>query len=382
MHINLPTLQDEHVFIMETARNFSKKHLLPEVIERDQEQRFPKEEIAQMAKLGFMGMMVSPKYGGGGMNTVAYVLALIEIAKIDASAAICMSVNNSLLCWAIETYGTEAQKQKYLTPLAKGEILGAFCLSEPESGAESREQHTTGLLKEGLYLINGTKNWVTNGHSASLYLVFAQSDTSKKNEGVSAFLVERNWPGVEVGKREDTMGIRSSETYSVIFSDVRVPKENLLGEEREGLCIAVETLNGGRIGAAAQATGIATGAYERALSYAKTRKVFGRPICELQAIQFKLADMSTKVEAARLLTLGAAHAKDQHKPCVQASSTAKLYASNIAQEVTSEAVQVHGGYGCVKEFHVERMMRDAKIMQLYEGTSEIQRILIAQKILS
>ena len=272
MHIDLPTLQEEHTFVVETARNFSQKYLLPEVIERDNEQRFPKSEIAQMAKLGFMGMMVSPKYSGGGMNTVAYVLALIEISKVDASAAVCMSVNNSLVCWEIEAYGTEVQKKKYLTPLAKGDILGAFCLSEPESGSDSTSQRTTASLQGDHYLLNGTKNWITNGGSASLYLVIAQSDASKKHKGINAFFVERNWPGVQVGKKEDKMGIRGSDTHSVMFSDVKVPKENLLGKNGQGFRIAMETLNGGRIGIAAQATGIALGAYERALSYAKERK--------------------------------------------------------------------------------------------------------------
>lgn len=382
MHIPLPVLNEVHTFVEESACNFAQKQLLPEVIERDNEQRFPKAEIQKMAKLGFMGMMVAPEYGGGGMDTVSYVLALMEISKIDASAAVCMSVNNSLVCWEIEAYGTTEQKQKYLPRLAQGEILGAFCLSEPESGSDATAQKTSALLQGNHYLLNGTKNWITNGNTASLYVVIAQSDPKQKHKGINAFIVERSWKGVKVGKKEDKMGIRSSDTHSIMFSDVRVPKENLLGEPGKGFHIAMETLNGGRIGIAAQATGIAAGAYERALNYAKERKAFGKPICEHQAIQFKLAKMATQVEAARLLTLNAAATKDKGKPYAEASAVAKLYTSQIAQEVTSEAVQIHGGYGYVKEFHVERLMRDAKITQIYEGTSEIQRILIAREILN
>jgi alkylation response protein AidB-like acyl-CoA dehydrogenase len=374
-------LTEEQLAVQEAARDFAQSELLPEVIERDTEARFPKEQIQKMGALGFMGMMVNPAYGGGGMDTISYVIAMEELSKIDASASVSMSVNNSLVCWGLDNYGTEEQKQRYLTKLATGAQLGAFCLSEPEAGSDATSQQTTATLEGDYYLLNGTKNWITNGSSASIYLVIAQTDACKGHKGISAFIVEKGWDGFVVGKKEDKLGIRGSDTHSLMFTDVKVPVQNRIGAEGFGFTFAMETLNGGRIGIAAQALGIASGAYELALAYSKERKAFGKPISQHQAIQFKLADMATQIEAARLLVYKAAWLKDEGKDYAQASAMAKLYASEVAMNVTIEAVQVHGGYGYVKEYHVERLMRDAKITQIYEGTSEIQRIVIARGIL-
>jgi len=374
-------LTEEHLAVRDAAREFAQIELLPGVIERDTEGKFPKEQIKKMGELGFMGMMVDPKYNGGGMDTIAYVLAMEELSKIDASASVSMSVNNSLVCWGLEKYGTEDQKEKYLKPLAAGEVLGAFCLSEPEAGSDATSQKTEAHLNGDHYILNGTKNWITNGSSASIYLVIAQTDTSKEHRGISVFIVEKGWEGFMIGKKEDKMGIRGSDTHSLMFADVKVPVENRIGEEGFGFTYAMETLNGGRIGIAAQALGIAAGAFELALAYSKERKTFGKPISQHQAIQFKLADMATQIEAARLLVYKAAWQKDNGQDYTQASAMAKLYASQVAMDVTIEAVQVHGGYGYVKEYHVERLMRDAKITQIYEGTSEIQKIVISRKIL-
>ena len=374
-------LTEEQLAVQEAARDFAQSELLPEVIERDTEARFPKEQIQKMGALGFMGMMVDPAYGGGGMDTISYVIAMEELSKIDASASVSMSVNNSLVCWGLEKYGSEEQKQSYLTKLATGAQLGAFCLSEPEAGSDATSQQTTATLEGDYYLLNGTKNWITNGSSASIYLVIAQTDASKGHKGISVFIVERGWDGFVVGKKEDKLGIRGSDTHSLMFTDVKVPVQNRIGAEGFGFTFAMETLNGGRIGIAAQALGIASGAYELALAYSKERKAFGKPISQHQAIQFKLADMATQIEAARLLVYKAAWLKDEGKDYAQASAMAKLYASEVAMSVTVEAVQVHGGYGYVKEYHVERLMRDAKITQIYEGTSEIQRIVISRGVL-
>ena len=374
-------LTEEQLAVQEAARDFAQSELLPEVIERDTEARFPKEQIQKMGALGFMGMMVDPAYGGGGMDTISYVIAMEELSKIDASASVSMSVNNSLVCWGLEKYGSEEQKQTYLTKLATGAQLGAFCLSEPEAGSDATSQQTTATLEGDYYLLNGTKNWITNGSSASIYLVIAQTDASKGHKGISVFIVERGWDGFVVGKKEDKLGIRGSDTHSLMFTDVKVPVKNRIGAEGFGFTFAMETLNGGRIGIAAQALGIASGAYELALAYSKERKAFGKPISQHQAIQFKLADMATQIEAARLLVYKAAWLKDEGKDYAQASAMAKLYASEVAMSVTVEAVQVHGGYGYVKEYHVERLMRDAKITQIYEGTSEIQRIVISRGVL-
>lgn len=374
-------LTEEHLAVQEAAREFAKTELLPGVIDRDTDAKFPSEQIKKMGELGFMGMMVDPKYNGGGMDTLSYVIAMEELSKIDASASVSMSVNNSLVCWGLEKYGTEAQKEKYLTKLATGEVLGAFCLSEPEAGSDATSQRTSAESKGDHYLLNGTKNWITNGSSASIYLVIAQTDASKGHKGISVFIVEKGWDGFVIGKKEDKLGIRGSDTHSLMFTDVKVPAENRIGEEGFGFTFAMETLNGGRIGIAAQALGIAAGAYELALAYSKERKAFGKPISQHQAIQFKLADMATQIEAARLLVYKAAWLKDQGEDYAHASAMAKLYASEVAMNVTVEAVQVHGGYGYVKEYHVERLMRDAKITQIYEGTSEIQRIVISRGIL-
>ena len=374
-------LSEEQLAVQEAARDFAQSELLPGVIDRDTEARFPTEQIQKMGALGFMGMMVDPAYGGGGMDTISYVIAMEELSKIDASASVSMSVNNSLVCWGLEKYGTEAQKQTYLTKLATGEVLGAFCLSEPEAGSDATSQQTTAVLQGDYYLLNGTKNWITNGSSASIYLVIAQTDPSKGHKGISAFIVEKGMDGFVVGKKEDKLGIRGSDTHSLLFTDVKVPVKNRIGAEGFGFTFAMETLNGGRIGIAAQALGIASGAYELALAYSKERKTFGKPISQHQAIQFKLADMATQIEAARLLVYKSAWLKDQGKEYAQASAMAKLYASEVAMNVTVEAVQVHGGYGYVKEYHVERLMRDAKITQIYEGTSEIQKIVISRGIL-
>lgn len=374
-------LTEEHLAVQEAAREFAKTELLPGVIERDTEAKFPYEQIKKMGELGFMGMMVDPSYNGGGMDTLSYVIAMEELSKIDASASVSMSVNNSLVCWGLEKYGSEAQKQKYLTKLATGEVLGAFCLSEPEAGSDATSQRTSAEWTGEHYLLNGTKNWITNGSSASIYLVIAQTDASKGHKGISVFIVEKGWDGFVIGKKEDKLGIRGSDTHSLMFTDVKVPAENRIGEEGFGFTFAMETLNGGRIGIAAQALGIAAGAYELALAYSKERKAFGKPISQHQAIQFKLADMATQIEAARLLVYKAAWLKDQGEDYAHASAMAKLYASEVAMSVTVEAIQVHGGYGYVKEYHVERLMRDAKITQIYEGTSEIQRIVISRGIL-
>lgn len=372
---------EEHLAVRDAAREFAQAELLPGVIERDTEAKFPTEQIKKMGELGFMGMMVDPKYNGGGMDTVSYVLAMEEISKIDASASVSMSVNNSLVCWGLEKYGNEEQKEKYLKPLASGEIIGAFCLSEPEAGSDATSQKTEAVLNGDHYILNGTKNWITNGNTASVYLVIAQTDPAKGHKGISAFIVEKGLDGFIVGKKEDKLGIRGSDTHSLMFTDVKVPVANRIGEEGFGFTFAMETLNGGRIGIAAQALGIASGAYELALAYSKERKAFGKTISQHQAIQFKLADMATSIEAARLLVYKSAILKDQGKDYSYASAMAKLYASQVAMDVTVEAVQVHGGYGYVKEYHVERLMRDAKITQIYEGTSEIQKIVISRAIL-
>jgi alkylation response protein AidB-like acyl-CoA dehydrogenase len=374
-------LTEEQLAVQEAARDFAQTELLPGVIERDTEARFPTEQIQKMGALGFMGMMVDPAYGGGGMDTISYVIAMEELSKIDASASVSMSVNNSLVCWGLEKYGSEEQKQKYLSKLATGELLGAFCLSEPEAGSDATSQQTNATLEGDYYLLNGTKNWITNGSSASIYLVIAQTDASKGHKGISVFIVEKGWEGFVVGKKEDKLGIRGSDTHSLLFTDVKIPVQNRIGAEGFGFTFAMETLNGGRIGIAAQALGIASGAYELALAYSKERKAFGKPISQHQAIQFKLADMATQIEAARLLVFKAAWLKDEGKDYAHASAMAKLFASEVAMSVTVEAVQVHGGYGYVKEYHVERLMRDAKITQIYEGTSEIQRIVISRGVL-
>ncbi len=374
-------LTEEHLMIQKAARDFAQNELLPGVIERDEKQQFPTEQVKMMGELGFLGMMVDPKYGGSGLDTVSYVLAMEEISKIDASASVVMSVNNSLVCWGLEKFGTEEQKQKYLVPLAKGEIIGAFCLSEPEAGSDATSQKTTAIDKGDHYLLNGNKNWITNGNSASVYLVMAQTDLDKGHRGINCLIVERDMEGFTVGKKEDKLGIRGSDTHSLMFQDVKVPKENRIGEDGFGFKFAMKVLNGGRIGIAAQALGIASGAYELALKYAKERKTFGKEIGKHQAIGFKLADMATEVEAARLMCMRAAWLKDQGLPFDKESAQAKLYASTIAMKTTVEAVQVHGGYGYVKEYHVERLMRDAKITQIYEGTSEIQKIVISRALL-
>jgi alkylation response protein AidB-like acyl-CoA dehydrogenase len=374
-------LTEEHIAVRDSARDFARTRLLPGVIDRDEAQKFPVAEIREMGELGFMGMMVSPEYNGGGMDTISYVLAMEEISKIDASASVCMSVNNSLVCWGLENFGTEEQKQKYLTRLATGEIIGAFCLSEPEAGSDATSQQTTAEDKGDYYLLNGVKNWITNGNSASVYMVIAQTHPEKAHKGINCLIVEKGMPGFTIGRKENKLGIRGSDTHSLMFQDVKVPKENRIGEDGFGFKFAMTTLNGGRIGIAAQAVGIAMGAYELALQYSKERKSFGKAIFEHQAIQFKLAEMATQIEAAHLLTLQAAFLKDQHQDYVKAAAMAKLYASQVAMDVTTEAVQVHGGYGFVKEFHVERLMRDAKITQIYEGTSEIQKMVIARELL-
>ncbi|MDA7578654.1 acyl-CoA dehydrogenase [Flavobacteriales bacterium] len=374
-------LTEEHKMIREAARDFAQNELLPEVIDRDEAQSFPVKQIKKLGELGLMGMMVNPKYGGAGMDTISYVLAIEEISKVDASCSVVMSVNNSLVCWGIETYGTEEQKQKYLIPLAKGEIIGAFCLSEPEAGSDATSQQTTAIDKGDHYLLNGTKNWITNGSTASVYLVIAQTDIDKGHKGINAFIVEKNMPGFVVGLKENKLGIRGSDTHSLMFTDVKVPKQNRIGEDGFGFTFAMKTLSGGRIGIAAQALGIASGAYELALQYSKERKAFGKEISKHQSIAFKLADMATEIEASRLLCMKAAWLKDNGQNYDKIGAMAKVFASETAMKTTVEAVQVHGGYGFVKEYHVERLMRDAKITQIYEGTSEIQRIVISRSIL-
>ena len=374
-------LSEEQKAVRDAARDFAQNVLKPGVIERDNAQRFPADEVKQLGELGFMGMMVDPKYGGSGMDTVSYVLAMEELSKIDASASVCVSVNNSLVCWGLETYGTEAQKEQFLKPLASGQKIGAFCLSEPEAGSDATSQRTTAIDMGDHYLLNGTKNWITNGGSASTYLVIAQTDADKGHRGINCLVVERGMEGFTVGAKEDKMGIRGSDTHTLMFQDVKVPKANRIGEDGFGFKFAMKTLSGGRIGIAAQALGIASGAMEFALAYSKERKAFGKEIHKHQAIAFKLADMATEVEAARMLCLKAAWLKDQGQDYDLASSMAELYASEVAGRVTDQAVQVHGGYGFVKEYHVERLMRDSKITQIYEGTSEVQRIVISRAIL-
>ncbi|SDT69746.1 Acyl-CoA dehydrogenase [Mucilaginibacter mallensis] len=374
-------LSEEQKMIRQAARDFAQTELKPGVIERDEHQKFPAEQIKKLGELGFLGMMVSPQYGGSGMDAISYVLVMEELSKIDASASVVVSVNNSLVCYGLEKYGSEEQKQKYLIPLAKGEKIGAFCLSEPEAGSDATSQRTTAIDMGDHYLLNGTKNWITNGSSASTYLVMAQTDASKGSHGINALIVEKGIEGFTIGAKENKMGIRGSDTHSLMFNDVKVPKENRIGEDGFGFKFAMSTLEGGRIGIAAQALGIASGALELAVQYAKERTAFGKTLANLQAIQFKLADMATDIEAARLLCLRAAWLKDNGKPYGQASAMAKLFASETAMKTTIEAVQVHGGYGFVKEYHVERLMRDAKITQIYEGTSEIQKFVISREVL-
>ncbi len=375
------TLTEEHIMIRDAARDFAKTELLPGVIERDEKQEFPHEQVKKMGELGFLGMMVDPKYGGGGMDAISYVLAMEEISKIDASSSVVMSVNNSLVCWGLETYGTEEQKQKYLTKLASGEVIGAFCLSEPEAGSDATSQKTSAIDNGDHYIVNGTKNWITNGGTASVYLVITQTHPEKGHKGINALILEKGMEGFEIGPKENKLGIRGSDTHSLLFSDVKVPKENRIGEDGFGFKFAMKTLAGGRIGIAAQALGIASGAYELALQYSKERKAFGKEISKHQAIAFKLADMATEIEAARHLCMKAAWDKDQHNNYDLSGAMAKLYAAEMAMRVTIEAVQIHGGYGFVKEYHVERLMRDAKITQIYEGTSEIQKIVISRSVL-
>ncbi|MBT6174777.1 MAG: acyl-CoA dehydrogenase [Flavobacteriales bacterium] len=374
-------LTEEQIAVRDAARDFARNILKSGVIERDREQKFPMEEIKQLGELGFMGIMVNPKYGGAGMDTLSYVLAIEEISKIDASASVVMSVNNSLVCYGIEEYGTEEQKEKFLTPLASGQKIGAFCLSEPEAGSDATSQRTTAIDMGDHYLVNGTKNWITNGGSASTYIVIAQTDVEKGHKGINALILEKDMPGFIVGAKEDKLGIRGSDTHTLMFQDVKVPKENRIGEDGFGFKLAMKTLAGGRIGIAAQALGIAAGAYDLALAYSKERKTFGKEIYKHQAIGFKLADMATQIECARLLVHKAAAMKDAGENYDIASSMAKLHASEVAMQQTIEAVQIHGGYGFVKEYHVERLMRDAKITQIYEGTSEIQKIVISRSIL-
>ncbi|MGN6800643.1 MAG: acyl-CoA dehydrogenase family protein [Ginsengibacter sp.] len=380
------TLSEEHLMIRQAARDFANTECLPGVIERDEQQKFPYEQIMKLADLGFLGMMVPEEYGGSGLDTISYVLAMEEISKVDASVSVCMSVNNSLVCYGLEAFGTEDQKKKYLTPLARGKkdgklYIGAFLLSEPEAGSDATSQRTTAEEKEDHYLLNGVKNWITNGNTASVYLVIAQSHPEKGSHGINVFIVEKDWHGVVVGPKENKLGIRGSDTHSISFNDVKVPKENRIGEDGFGFKFAMRTLAGGRIGIASQALGIAAGAMERSIAYSKERKAFGTEIKNHQIIQFKLADMATRIEAARLLCLRAAWQKDHNQDYTESSSMAKVYASETAMWTTTEAVQIHGGYGFVKEYHVERLMRDAKITQIYEGTSEVQRIVISRGIL-
>ena len=375
------TLNEEHKMIRQAARDFAISELLPGVIERDEKQSFPHEQIKKLGELGFLGMMVDQKYNGAGMDTISYVLAMEEISKIDASASVVMSVNNSLVCWGLETFGSDEQKDKYLKRLATGELIGAFCLSEPEAGSDATSQKTTAIDCGDYYLLNGTKNWITNGETASIYLVIAQTDVDKGHKGINVFIVEKGMEGFSVGPKENKLGIRGSDTHSLMFTDVKVPKENRIGDDGFGFIFAMKTLAGGRIGIAAQALGIASGAYELSLQYSKERKSFGREICNHQAISFKLADMVTQVEAARMLCLKAAWHKDHGLDYDRSGAIAKLFSSDAAMRITVEAVQIHGGYGFVKEYHVERLMRDAKITQIYEGTSEIQRIVISRSVL-
>ncbi len=375
-------LTEEHLAVRDAAREFAQKELKPGVIERDSRMLFPAEQVKQMAELGFLGMMVDPVYGGGGMDSISYVIAMEEISKVDSSTSVIMSVNNSLVCWGIETYGTPEQKEKYLTKLASGEWIGSFCLSEPEAGSDATSQRTFVVDKGDHYVLNGTKNWITNGSSSSVHIVIAQADPTKGHKGINAFIVETAWEGVTIGAKEDKMGIRASDTHTIMYNDVKVPKKNQIGENGFGFKFAMKVLSGGRIGIAAQALGIAAGAYELALAYSKEREAFGKPISKHQAIAFKLADMATEIEAARLMVYRAAWMKDQGLNIDSAAAMAKLFASEVAMRQTIEAVQIHGGYGFVKEYHVERLMRDAKITQIYEGTSEIQRLVIARGVLN
>ncbi len=375
-------LTEEQLMIQAAARDFAQNDCKPGVIERDEHQKFPAEQVKKLGELGFLGMMVDPKYGGGGMDAISYVLAMEEISKVDASVSVVMSVNNSLVCWGLEHYGTEEQKQKYLAPIARGEKIGAFCLSEPEAGSDATSQRTTAIDKGDHYLVNGTKNWITNGSSASIYLVMVQTNVELGHKGINCLIMERGMPGFVVGPKENKLGIRGSDTHSLMFTDVKVPKENRIGEEGFGFKFAMKTLGGGRIGIASQALGIAQGAYELALAYSKERKAFKKLISQHQIIQFKLADMATRIEAARLLIYRAAWLKNQGLPCEKEGAQAKVFASEVAMWVTTEAVQIHGGYGYVKEYHVERLMRDAKITQIYEGTSEVQRIVISRALLA
>jgi alkylation response protein AidB-like acyl-CoA dehydrogenase len=375
-------LTEEQLMIQQAARDFAKMELLPGVIERDEHSKFPTEQVKKMAELGFMGMMVDPKYGGSGLDSISYILAITEISKVDASAAVIMSVNNSLVCAGIEKYCNEEQKQKYLIPLATGEVIGAFCLSEPEAGSDATSQKTTAIDKGDHYLLNGTKNWITNGNSASTYIIIAQTDIEKGHKGINAFIVEKSWAGFEIGIKEKKMGIRGSDTHSLMFTDVKVPKENRIGDDGFGFNFAMAVLNGGRIGIASQALGIAKGAFELALKYSQERKAFGKEIFKHQAIAFKLADMATQIAAAEMLVFKAATEKDAGEDISQSGAMAKLFASQTAMDTTIEAVQIHGGNGYVAEYHVERMMRDAKITQIYEGTSEIQRIVISRTLIS
>ncbi|KQN34026.1 acyl-CoA dehydrogenase [Pedobacter sp. Leaf41] len=374
-------LSEEQLMIQQAARDFAQQELKPGVIERDEHQKFPAEQVKKLGELGFLGMMVSEKYNGSGLDAISYVLVMEELSKIDASASVVVSVNNSLVCYGLEAYASEEQKEKYLKPLAAGEKIGAFCLSEPEAGSDATSQRTTAEDKGDYYLLNGTKNWITNGGTASTYLVIAQTHPELRHKGINAFIVEKGMEGFTIGPKENKLGIRGSDTHSLMFNDVKVPKDNRIGEDGFGFKFAMKTLEGGRIGIAAQALGIAQGAFELATQYAKERKSFGKPISEHQAIAFKLADMATQIEAARLLVYKAAWLKDQGLPYTQAGSMAKLFASKVAMDVTIEAVQVHGGYGFVKEYHVERLMRDAKITQIYEGTSEIQKMVISREVI-
>ncbi|MFS4456584.1 acyl-CoA dehydrogenase [Maribacter sp. 2304DJ31-5] len=376
------SLTEEQKLIQRAARDFAQNELLPGVIERDEKQLFPKEEVRKMGELGFLGMMVNPKYGGSGLDTLSYVLVMEELSKVDASSSVIVSVNNSLVCWGLETFGTESQKEKYLKKLATGEIIGTFCLSEPEAGSDATSQKTTATDKGDHYLLNGTKNWITNGSSADVHLVIAQTDKDKKYRGINALIVEKGSEGFEIGPKENKLGIRGSDTHSLIFNDVKVPKENRIGKDGFGFKFAMKTLAGGRIGIASQALGIATGAYELALKYAQERKAFGTEISNHQAIAFKLADMHTQIQAARHLVYKSAWDKDMGNNYDLSGAMAKLYASQVAMETTIEAVQIHGGNGFVKDYHVERLMRDAKITQIYEGTSEIQKIVISRSILN
>jgi alkylation response protein AidB-like acyl-CoA dehydrogenase len=375
------TLNEDQLAVREAARDFAQNQLLPGVIDRDRDMIYPTAQVKEMGEMGFLGMMVSPEYGGGGMDTLSYVLAMEEISKVDASCSVIMSVNNSLVCWGLECYGSEEQKRKYLPKLTSGEWLGAFCLSEPEAGSDATSQRTIAEDKGDHYLVNGTKNWITNGGKSSVHLVMAQSHRELEHKGINTLIIEKTWPGVSIGAKEDKLGIRASDTHSIMYSDVKVPKENRVGADGFGFKFAMTTLNGGRIGIAAQALGIAAGAYELALKYAQERTTFGKPIMHHQAISFKLADMATEIEAARLLVYRAARMKDLGLDYTTAAAMAKLFASDVAMRTTIEAVQIHGGYGYVKEYHVERLMRDAKITQIYEGTSEIQKLVISRAVL-